>query len=87
MYAPVEKDHAFKGLTFIHPELSRESGWAPPGFVAFVSSLIEGGVAPDRMNGIRGRIRDIGLVAYDCLNPPLMDALATFAAKRSGALA
>jgi S-(hydroxymethyl)glutathione synthase len=87
MHAPVEKDHAFKGLTFIHPELSRESGWAPAGFAAFVSSVIESGVAPDRMDAIRGRIREVGLVPYDCLNPPLMDALATFAARKSGAIA
>jgi S-(hydroxymethyl)glutathione synthase len=87
LHCPVEKDHAFKGLTFIHTELSRESGWAPAGFAAFVSSVIEGGVGPERMDGIRGRIRDLGLVPYDCLNPPLMDALATFAAKKSGALA
>ena len=26
MYGPVEKDHAFKGLSFIHPELFTEPG-------------------------------------------------------------
>jgi S-(hydroxymethyl)glutathione synthase len=39
------------------------------------------------MDGIRARIKEVGLVPYDSLNPPLMDALATFAAKKSGALA
>ena len=56
MYGPVERPkHAFEGLVFIHPERSRETGWAPPGFAAFVSSIIEAGTPPDKMAGIRGR--------------------------------
>lgn len=86
MYGPVERDHAFKGLSFVHSELSRETGWQAPQFAAFVSSVIEGGVKPDRMEAIRDRIHEIGLEPYDCLNPPLMDALATFAARKSGVL-
>lgn len=86
MHGPVERDHAFKGLTFVHTELSRETGWQAPQFAAFVSSVIEGGVHPSRMGAIRGRIREIGLEPYDCLSPPLMDALATFAARKSGVL-
>jgi S-(hydroxymethyl)glutathione synthase len=86
MHGPVERDHAFKGLTFVHTELSRESGWQAPQFAAFVSSVIEGGVNPSRMGGIRSRIRELGLEPYDCLSPPLMDALSTFAAKKSGVL-
>ena len=81
MYGPVEKVHAFKGLSFIHPELFTETGSPPPEFAAFVSSVIEAGVDPAQMAGIRARLREIGLEPYDCLNPPLMDALATFAAK------
>ena len=86
MHGPVERDHAFKGLSFIHPERFEEDGWSPPGFAAFVSSIIESGVNPDRMSGIRGQLKSAGLEPYDCLNPPLMDYLATFAAKKSGAL-
>ncbi|MBL8583931.1 MAG: S-(hydroxymethyl)glutathione synthase [Rhizobiaceae bacterium] len=86
MHGPVERDHAFKGLTFVHPERFQESGWAEPGFAAFVSSVIESGVDPSRMDGIRARLKELGLEPYDCLNPPLMDYLATFAAKKSGAL-
>ena len=86
MHGPVEKDHAFKGLSFVHTELSSETGWQAPQFGAFISSVIEGGVKPDRMDGIRGRIRELGLEPYDCLSPPLMDALAIFAAKKSGVL-
>ena len=86
MYGPVERDHAFKGLDFIHPERFVEAGANPPGFAAFVSSVIEGGVDPSRMDGIRGQLKSIGLEPYDALNPTLMDALATFAAKKSGAL-
>jgi S-(hydroxymethyl)glutathione synthase len=87
MYGPVERDHAFKGLDFIHVELSGETGWAPPGFAAFVSSVIEGGVAPDRMDGVRARLREVGLEPYDCLSPALMDILATFAAGKAKAAA
>ncbi len=83
LYGPVDREHAFKGLDFIHVELSREAGWAPPGFAAFVSSVIEGGVAPDRMDGIRARIRAVGLEPYDCLSPQLMDMLSTYAAEKA----
>ena len=60
---------------------------APPEFAAFVSSVLESGVSPDRMAGIRGRLKELGLEPYDCLSPPLMDAIATHTAKASGALA
>jgi len=87
MYGPVERDHAFKGLSFIHPEKFRESGWAPPGFAAFVSSIIESGVDPAKMKGIRNRLKKAKLEPYDCLSPGLMDFIATWVAKKSGALA
>jgi S-(hydroxymethyl)glutathione synthase len=86
MHGPVERDHAFKGLSFVHPELFQESGWAAPGFAAFVSSVIEAGVDPSRMDGIRGRLRELKLEPYDCLSPGLMDYVATWTAKKSGAL-
>jgi len=31
-------------------------------------------------------LKSAGLEPYDCLNPTLMDVLATFAARKSGAL-
>lgn len=88
MYGRIENDkHAFYGLDFIHSELSPQSGWAPAGFAAFVSSVIEAGVDPNTMGAVRGRLKEIfGSEYYDCLNPPLMDALATHAAKQSGVL-
>lgn len=87
MYGRIEnKDHPFYGLDFVHTELSPQSGWSEPQFAAFVSSVIESGVDPSRMDGIRGRLRELGLEPYDCLSPPLMDAIATHIAKRSGAL-
>jgi S-(hydroxymethyl)glutathione synthase len=86
MYGPIEKDHAFKGLAFIHAERSREPGWAPPGFAAFVSSVIESGMPPSQMGAVRSRLKEVGLEPYDALNPPLMDALATFSAKQAGTL-
>jgi S-(hydroxymethyl)glutathione synthase len=88
LHGPVEKPaHPFTGLTFVHPERLNVSGWAPPTFAAFVSSIIESGVAPDRMPGIRARLRELGLEPYDCLSPALMDYIATFVAKASGKLA
>jgi S-(hydroxymethyl)glutathione synthase len=87
MYGRIENTkHPFHGFDFLHPELFQESGWAPPEFAAFVSSVIESGVSPDRMGGIRGRLRELHLEPYDCLSPPLMDAIATHVAKASGAL-
>jgi S-(hydroxymethyl)glutathione synthase len=88
MYGRIENTkHAFHGLDFIHTELADKPGFAAPTFAAFVSSVIESGVAPSRMDGIRARLRELGLPPYDCLSPPLMDALATHAAKLAGVLA
>jgi S-(hydroxymethyl)glutathione synthase len=86
MYGPVEREHAFKGLDFIHPERFKESGWPAPGFAAFVSSIIETGVDPAQMGAIRGRLKERGLEPYDCLSPGLMDYVATWVARKSGAL-
>ena len=87
MYGRIENTkHPFYGYDFVHPELFQEHGWAPPEFAAFVSSVIEFGVNPDRMAGIRGRLKQLGLEPYDALSPPLMDAIATHLAKASGAL-
>ena len=87
MYGRIENEnHSFHGLDFIHTELSKESGWAGPEFAAFVSSVIESGVSPDEMDGIRARLSELGLEPYDCLSPTLMDALATHTAKAAGVL-
>jgi len=81
MYGRIEnKAHPFYGLDFIHPELFQEQGSAAPGFAAFVSSVIESGVKPDEMPGIRSRLKELGLEPYDCLSPALMDAIATHVA-------
>ena len=85
LYGRIEnKNHPFYGLDFIHTELSSESGWAPPGFAAFVSSIIESGTPPSQMNDIRAALKAKGLETYDSLNPPLMDAIATHTAKAKG---
>jgi S-(hydroxymethyl)glutathione synthase len=87
MYGRIENtNHPFYGFDFIHPELSREQGWAPPEFAAFVSSVIEAGTPPDQMPAIRARLRELHLEPYDCLSPALMDAIATHAARASGVL-
>jgi S-(hydroxymethyl)glutathione synthase len=87
MYGPVERpNHPFTGLSFVHPERFDRPGAAEPTFAAFVSSIIESGVRPDKMATIRGRLEELGLEPYDCLSPGLMDYIATFTAKASGAL-
>lgn len=63
-------------MSFIHPELFENDNWPQPTFAAFVSSVIEGGVDPSEMNGIRTSFRDLGLEPYDCLSPGLMDYVA-----------
>jgi len=87
MYGRIENTkHGFYGLDFVHTELSKEKGWSPPEFAAFVSSVIETGTDPANMGAIRARLKKVGLQPYDCLSPPLMDYLATHAAKQSGVL-
>ena len=82
MYGRIENDnHPFYGLDFIHTELSSDDGWSAPEFAAFVSSVLESGASPDQMDGIRARLSDLGLQPYDCLSPPLMDAIAGHTAK------
>jgi S-(hydroxymethyl)glutathione synthase len=38
------------------------------------------------MGNVRARLRELKLEPYDCLSPPLMDAISTHIAKASGAL-
>jgi S-(hydroxymethyl)glutathione synthase len=85
MYGRIEnKDHPFHGFDFVHTELSDSEGWSAPEFAAFVSSIIEAGTPPSQMGAIRGRLKELGLEAYDCLSPGLMDAIATHVAKQKG---
>ena len=87
MYGRIENQkHAFYGLDFVHSELSSEKGWSPPGFAAFVSSIIESGADPKNQDAVRARLRELKLEPYDCLSPPLMDALAAQTAKLNGTL-
>jgi S-(hydroxymethyl)glutathione synthase len=87
MYGRIENTgHPFYGLDFIHVELSPDEGWAPPEFAAFVSSIIESGAKPEQMGAYRSRLKSLGLEPYDCLSPPLMDAIATHVAKSKGIL-
>ena len=88
LYGRIEnKGHPFYGLDFVHTELSKEHGWAAPQFAAFVSSIIESGFPPAQMGAVRARLKELHLEPYDCLSPPLMDAIATHTAKAKGVLA
>jgi S-(hydroxymethyl)glutathione synthase len=87
MYGRIEnRGHPFYGLDFVHSELSKEDGWSAPEFAAFVSSIIEQGYNPAAMGAVRSRLKELHLEPYDCLSPPLMDAIATHIAKQSGKL-
>jgi len=87
MYGRIEnKKHPLYGFDFIHVELSGERGWEPPGFAAFVSSIIESGTKPDQMGAVRARLRELKLEPYDCLSPAIMDVIATHTAKAKGVL-
>ena len=88
MYGRIEnKNHPFYGLDFVHTELASGEGWSPPEFAAFVSSIIEAGANPANMGAVRARLKELGLEPYDCLSPPLMDAIATHTAKAKGVVA
>ncbi|MQB56071.1 S-(hydroxymethyl)glutathione synthase [Rahnella sp. RcJ3] len=85
MYGRIENtEHAFYGLDFVHTELSPQTGWSAPGFAAFVSSIIESGAPVSQMDAVRARLGEVGLPAYDCLSPVLMDVLAAHSAKQKG---
>lgn len=86
LFGRIEKDHPFKGLDFVHVELSQDKGWQEPQFAAFVSSIIEQGFDPNKMDDVRAAFAAKGLPTYDALSPPLMDAIATFTAKKAGKL-
>jgi len=87
MFGRIENTaHPFYGLDFVHTELSRETGWAPPEFAAFVSSIIESGARPENMAAVRARLTELGLPPYDALSPALMDAISTHVAKAKGVL-
>jgi S-(hydroxymethyl)glutathione synthase len=83
MYGRIEKDHPFKGLDFVHTELSSQKGWQAPQFAAFVSSIIEQGYDPKGMDAVRARFKELGLATYDALSSPLMDAIATYTYQHS----
>jgi S-(hydroxymethyl)glutathione synthase len=86
MYGRIENaGHPLYGLDFVHTELSQESGWSEPTFAAFVSSIIESGMDPAKMDKVRARLRELGLEPYDALSPPIMDLIATHVARQKGA--
>lgn len=84
MFGRIEAEHPFKGLDFVHAELSDTQGWQEPQFAAFVSSIIEQGFDPEKMGDVRKKLNGAGLETYDCLSPALMDLIATYSAKQSG---
>ncbi|UNI17610.1 S-(hydroxymethyl)glutathione synthase [Purpureocillium takamizusanense] len=87
MYGRIDKEHPFRGLDFVHVELSPEVGWQEPQFAAFVSSVVEQGFPPEDMGRVRARIRSLGLETYDALSPPLMDLIAGWAFRQRQAQA
>ncbi len=86
LYGRIEAEHPFHGLDFVHAELSDEQGWQEPQFAAFVSSVIEHGFNPAGIAAVREKFKSLGLETYDALSPALMDAIATWTAKKAGRL-
>ena len=86
LYGRIEVDHPFKGLDFVHAELSDSKGWQEPQFAAFVSSIIEQGFEPQKIGEVRDRFAKLGLQTYDVLSPPLMDLIATYTGRKNGKL-
>jgi S-(hydroxymethyl)glutathione synthase len=83
MYGRIENEaHPFYGLDFVHPELFDREGSAAPEFAGFVSSITESGVDPAELDGVRARLRSLGLEPYDALSSPLMDFIASHVAKQ-----
>lgn len=70
------QDHHFHGLEFIHPELAVDAQPPRPEFAAFVSSLIENGVSPSVMTGLRSKLHELGVEPHDAFSPEIMDAIA-----------
>lgn len=86
LFGRIETEHPFKGLDFVHVELSETKGWQEPQFAAFISSIIEQGFDPSGIDEVRGKLKSVGLETYDALSPPLMDAIATYNGKKAGLL-
>ncbi|KAK1623236.1 S-glutathione synthase [Colletotrichum phormii] len=86
LYGRIEKAHPFKGLDFVHAELSDQKGWQEPQFAAFVSSIIEQGFHPSGIDEVRSKFKSVGLETYDALSPALMDLIATWTGQQSGRL-
>ncbi|KAL4876461.1 putative glutathione-dependent formaldehyde-activating enzyme [Aspergillus karnatakaensis] len=87
LFGRIEIEHPFKGLDFVHVELSEgkgREGWQKVQFAGFVSSLIGQGLEPELVPGVRGQLKGLGLESYDALSPVLMDLIATWNAKREG---
>ncbi|KAF4945735.1 hypothetical protein FSARC_14369 [Fusarium sarcochroum] len=82
LFGRIETDHPFKGLDFVHVELSDDKGWQEPQFAAFVSSIIEQGFPADKAPEVREQFKSLGLESYDALSPPLMDAIAAWTAAK-----
>jgi S-(hydroxymethyl)glutathione synthase len=86
LFGRIVTDHPFKGLDFVHVELSDSDGWQEPQFAAFVSSIIEQGFEPAGIDEVREKFQKAGLQTYDVLSPPLMDLMATYTGKKNGKL-
>ncbi|KAL4863242.1 putative glutathione-dependent formaldehyde-activating enzyme [Aspergillus spectabilis] len=87
LFGRIEVEHPFKGLDFVHVELSEgkgKEGWQGVQFAGFVSSLIGQGLEPELVPAVREQLKGLGLESYDALSPVLMDLIAAFNAKKEG---
>ena len=90
MYGRIEnKNHPFYGFDFVHVELVQGPGLGGAGIrgIRVVDHRDRQLRSPKQMGAVRARLKELGLEPYDCLNPALMDAIATHTAKAKGVLA
>lgn len=73
MFGRIQVDHPFKGLDFVHVELSKEKGWQEPQFAAFVSSIIEQGYDPEKIGEVREKFKSVSspLVVWNVVSEML----------------
>ena len=76
VYGRVEnRDHHFYGIDFVRPELAAAPQPVPE-FAGFVSSIIECGASPSKMEAVRATLSRKGIPFYDAFSPELMDIIA-----------
>ena len=70
-----------------HTHIPRIQGGMGTAIISTSKGVMTGHNARIQGEHLRARLKELGLEPYDCLSPPLMDAIATHTAKAKGTLA